>query len=336
MAFNLPGVPSQISSEQAGHVSLLDSIMRGLKLNDQYQETKYKPKQLAEALLGEQLANKIKGVQARYAEPMASVGLQQAQGNLGLLPYREQLLKARAQAALHPQAALSNFEKAIQGQQRIIQQFGQDSPQAKAANDYIQKLSAGSNGISVSIDPETGQPLVQIGGSGGRGKGAGMVVNPATGEIFSSPTNTVATKLQNKIIGEQQLEPIMKDIINTVPQFQSGWKEIQRDLVGVTNRWLGTDFRQPSEAKMGQAALTKATESLIGLYGLYGNAHNVKKVSTILEPGKGESPAGYKDRVKKEMDTYVKSLKTSQSQLGRGISVNSPNKNTKNDPLGIR
>ena len=72
IAFNLPGIPSQIrgTAEEAGAVpDLGQAMMQGFRSN--LENVQGYPRQLAQQLLSNQLRNKILGVQEKYAEPMA-------------------------------------------------------------------------------------------------------------------------------------------------------------------------------------------------------------------------------------------------------------------------
>ena len=130
----------------------------------------------------------------------------------------------------------------------------------------------------------------------------------------------------------------MKDIIENVPQFQSGWTNLKKNIQGGLNEWAGADYRLPSSAAKGRSSLSKSAESLVKLYGLNATSHNVDEVKNILTPGSGESVQGYKARVIEEMNNFANSKKTTKKQLATGINVFEGNKSTTktNDPLGIR
>jgi hypothetical protein len=308
MAFSLPNAPYKSDWAQP-MPDFGEALNKGIKRG-------FEPRAQAEELLGSMLKNKNEGIKSKYAEDLAksTLALQAAQAE-----------KARRE----PAPVLNNLEKAQAGYERAVALHGENSDAARDAKAYLTRIANGANGISVSYDPETGQPLVQIGGSGGRGQGGKLLTNPATGETYSQPTSAVATNLQNRIIGEEQLQPILEDIMQKVPQFQSGWTRIASELEGIANEWApkswGVDFRLPSEHAGGTAALSKSAESMLKLYGLHANARNVQEVKNIITPEKGESAAGYKARVAEELEKYALSKRTAQSQLGHGVKVTEGN-----------
>lgn len=83
IGFNLPGIPGQIrgTAEEAGAVpDLGQAMMKGFRSNlDNIQGA---PRLLSQQLLSNALANKIRGVEAQYAEPMAKTKYDQALANL--------------------------------------------------------------------------------------------------------------------------------------------------------------------------------------------------------------------------------------------------------------
>jgi hypothetical protein len=104
IAFNLPGIPSQIrgTAEEAGAVpDLGQAMMQGFRSN--IENVQGYPRQLAQQLLSNQLANKIRGVEAQYAEPMAKTKYDQALANLqhqGLInKYYPQLMQSQLTTA---------------------------------------------------------------------------------------------------------------------------------------------------------------------------------------------------------------------------------------------
>ncbi len=95
IGFNLPGIPSQIrgTPEEAGALpNLQQAIMQGFGSGLQMQ---YAPKQMAQDFLAKQLTNKMLGIEAQYAEPMAKTSYDKA---LFDLASRKQLLPLELQA----------------------------------------------------------------------------------------------------------------------------------------------------------------------------------------------------------------------------------------------
>lgn len=83
IGFNLPGIPGQIrgTPEEAGAMpDLGQAMMQGFRSN--IENVQGAPRLLSQQLLSNALSNKIRGVQAKYAEPMAKTRYDQALANL--------------------------------------------------------------------------------------------------------------------------------------------------------------------------------------------------------------------------------------------------------------
>lgn len=115
---------------------------------------------------------------------------------VGYEPKRQQLeealTRARTEKALRPaQPVMSNFEKAINGLQRIKAQYGENSQEYRLANDYVQRLSQGT-GTQLTVDPNTGAVTFSQ-GSQGRGGQQSMIVD---GKVVQAPTTPTRTAQQ--------------------------------------------------------------------------------------------------------------------------------------------
>lgn len=99
IGFNLPGIPGQIrgTAEEAGAVpDLGQAMMQGFRSN--LENIQGAPRLLSQQLLANQLANKIKSVQAKYAEDLALANIQKAlkpSASEALIPYRMALLQKK-------------------------------------------------------------------------------------------------------------------------------------------------------------------------------------------------------------------------------------------------
>ena len=106
----------------------------------------YKPSTAAAGLLDAMLRNKHNQIINEYLPRSEEARIGSTEANMGLVPYRQKLLEAQINKANRPPEPIyNNLEKAIQGYQRIQQQYGSDSPEAAQAQNYIQKLSGGMN-----------------------------------------------------------------------------------------------------------------------------------------------------------------------------------------------
>lgn len=136
MAINLPGVPFKLTAQDMGGLGgtdLAGSIQAGLNNFNTFQEARYKPKNMAEALLAKQLENKIQGVNAQYAEPMKQLQMQNQQANLAMNPLRMKLLEAQAQRqqqlANQPMGGmLSGVAKEAYAIDQLRQKYGENHP----------------------------------------------------------------------------------------------------------------------------------------------------------------------------------------------------------------
>lgn len=114
MAINLPQT-QKLTAADMGAFDLGAAISSGLNNAAKFQEARFKPQSMQEQLLGQQLQNKIQGVNAKYAERNAQAGLDMQNANLGLLPYKQALLEAQARSA-GSAADKSNFMQKMIGQ----------------------------------------------------------------------------------------------------------------------------------------------------------------------------------------------------------------------------
>lgn len=264
------------------------------------------PQRIRDEAQARALANAINQVRARYAEPMA-------QGALSLQ-------QAQIQKALRaPNPQLSALEKALEGAARIKERYGADSSEAKLAQAYANRIAQGSNGVSMTIDPQTGQPIVQVGGQSGRGGSGGL--QQIGNDIFVKPTIAAQTRQFNRIAGSETVEPYIENIIDKLPEFQTAKGRSKLKLAGLSNYLLGTDFDAPSRYASGMASISEAAEGLLNEFGLNATGENVSRMEHILTPQQGESKEGYKRRVKEQAARYLNNKRVAQNALSRGFKI---------------
>lgn len=192
----------------------------------------------------------------------------------------------------------------------------------KVVDQILANKAAGSSGTTV-YDPNTGQPLVQVGGSGARGaKGGGLLFNPATGEMLSQPTSSVQTNLQSRVVGAEALKPYINKITEELPQFQELPTQVSLLGQSLSNAILGTDFKLPSQKAAGNAAIKEASEAMIKTFGLNATGANRQAMEDILKPKLGESKNGYDKRIKEQMSHFLKNQALAKESLQSGIKVN--------------
>lgn len=96
MPLNIGGPPFRLNAEEAGgSPSYFDAIQRGIRGFGENAKVAYTPKTLAENLLAQQLQNKIRGTQAKYAEPLAQASLRAKNNSLSLFPLRQKFLESQ-------------------------------------------------------------------------------------------------------------------------------------------------------------------------------------------------------------------------------------------------
>lgn len=151
----------------------------------------FEPRAQAEELLKNMLANKNEGIKSKYAEDLAKATVA-----------HQQALTEKAKRG--PAPVLSNLEKAIAGTQRIKATYGSDSPEAKAAENYVQRLAQGSQGLQLTTDPTTGALTSLSFGGSGRGGPQSVLTTDAEGNqvVVSKPTPAQATAQQKSSLSE--------------------------------------------------------------------------------------------------------------------------------------
>lgn len=162
IGFNLPGIPSQIkgTAEEAGAMpDLREALMQGFGGGLQMQ---YAPKQMAQDFLAKQLANKMSGIQAQYAEPLAQASLQQKMMEQQFYPQLQQarlgLMEAQKQAALKPTAS----EQLLPYQAEFLKAKTEAArlPRGGKQTSYEQKRIAGSGVLDYLTPVILKQPYV--------------------------------------------------------------------------------------------------------------------------------------------------------------------------------
>jgi hypothetical protein len=300
MAADIKGVPFKLTAADLGGLGgfgLGEAIRSGLANANLYQEARYKPQTL----------------QADIA---------QKQGEASLVPYRQKLLEAQSEAAMRPKpipGKISHLEQ-------LRDRFQPGSENYRLYDTALRNALAGQQGITV-YDPQ-GNPMVQIGGSaggkGGKG-GGGQIYQSPTGEQYQTPTTAVQTNLQQRIVGQKIVEPYLKNIIETLPQFQSGWTKLKTGIEGGLNKWAGTNLELPSQLQKGQAALGLAAEGMLRQFGLNATGHNLKRMEAILTPGEGESVEGYKQRAQDQLLDFFNTAREAQQLSRSGVPVKESN-----------
>lgn len=289
MAFNIPGVPFKLNAADMGGFGGID--------------------------LGQAIKSGLEN--AEYLEKLRNAPLrkQLLQSELESAPFKQQLLQAQAQAAMRPKPIAGKISQLEQLRDR----FAPGSDQYKLYDTAFRNALAGQQGITV-FDPQ-GNPMVQIGGSSGGKAGAGGIYQSPTGTQYQTPTKAAQTNLQQRIVGQELVEPYIQNMIKTLPQFQSAWTRGQSSTEGFANRWLGTNFKLPSELQEGIASKGLAAEGMLKEFGLNATGKNLQRMESILTPGKDESTEGYKERASRQAMQFLQTKLKAQALSRSGIPV---------------
>ena len=177
MAFSLPNAPYKSDWAQP-YPDFGEALNKGIKRG-------FEPRSQAEELLGNMLKNKNEGIKSKYAEDLAKATLA-----------HQQALTEKARRG--PAPVLSNLEKAIAGTQRVKEQYGENSPEYKASQSYVQRLAQGSQGLQLTTDPTTGAlTSLSFGGSGRGGPQSALTTDSEGNQVIvSKPTTAQATAQQ--------------------------------------------------------------------------------------------------------------------------------------------
>lgn len=212
MAANIPGVPFKLDAESMGVPSYTDALMKGFKMFKEQQESYNTPQKLAADLLKSKLENMIKGAEAQYAPRRYAADAAYKEGQVGLQPYEKQFKQAQINKLLNPEPKYNNLEKAMHGLARIKQQYGEGSNEAKQAEAYAQRIAQGSQGTSLTVDPQTGAVSFSQGGSS-RGGPQQAITTDENGNqvIVQKPTTPVSTAQQNAGVANAGREFIGKN-----------------------------------------------------------------------------------------------------------------------------
>lgn len=159
MAINFPTMPRFTPEEAGAMPDLQQAIMQGL---GNYMQLQTQPKQMAQDFLAKQLANKMAGVQAQYAEPMAQASLQQKLMEQQFYPQLQQarlgLLEAQKQSALKPSVS----EQLLPYQAELLKAKTEAArlPKGGKLTTYEQKRTAGSGVLDYLTPVILKQPYV--------------------------------------------------------------------------------------------------------------------------------------------------------------------------------
>jgi hypothetical protein len=208
--------------------------------------------------------------------------------------------------------------------------------QSEIAKNQAEAAKAGQADNGIIMYDANGNPIVQIGGSGGSGaRNGGRLGTDANGNVVSELTSSNKTAVQNRKIGEDVVKPFIDQIVANVPQFQTAGKRAQSAVSGVFNQagladWqdnnpitqlVGLNSNLPSQQATGQSAIINSTEGLVKALGLRPTDQQTAMIQKALAPQPGESEKGYRTRVLSFAQTLSDNTNNAQKMLATGINT---------------
>ncbi len=145
--------------------------------------------------------------------------------------------------------------------------------------------------------------------------------NPQSGQIISSNTNTMTTTDQSAIGATERVVPQLEEILKTLPQFQTKSKQSEAWLQEMSNEYLGTNYKLPSERAKGEALINTSAEGMMKAFNLPATNESLEMVKTALSPKKGESATAYEERLKAEIENLRLFQKQAKTRLAHGTIV---------------
>lgn len=144
ISVNLTGAPFRLNAQEAGgQPSYMDALLRGFKGAQEAAETVYKPKQLAEALLGKKLSNKV------------------LQEEINNSPLKRQLLQAQINKAKQGPALTGDaaFIEYLMKNKDRINSLNNEKTSSDEYQSFIPSISGGNENSNVTF----GEPIAKPG-----------------------------------------------------------------------------------------------------------------------------------------------------------------------------
>lgn len=193
---------AQFPSFSSPSKSMLSSILEGY-------EGFNRPMNLLQEQQQRRLANEQQQIQNQFLPK----GLEQKQEQMRLAnifqqarePYANQLAQNETQlqqAQIH-HATTGKLGQMLYDMNKIVNQYGFNSPEAEQAREYLQRKIEGPAGQQFSFDPANGGFTFSQGGPAGGSKGGSKPMLAPDGSIVTQPTSGTENKIQERQLGKE-------------------------------------------------------------------------------------------------------------------------------------
>jgi hypothetical protein len=209
---------------------------------------------------------------------------------------------------------------AAQGQQALPQlntpPMGAGMPSMGGANtNDLYNLLMKNTLAQMGKDPTMGTTRAGAGGT---------YFNPVTGQTTSTDTPNNTTLDQRTVAGLQRVTPLINTLSSTLPQFQTFSGQANLRAQQGLNYAFGQNNSLPNQYAQGQAALKIAPESLLRTFGLPVTNESLERMETAVEPIRGETPEGYRQRLQNTLLELQTNSGQAQNRLKSGMNVDAP------------
>jgi len=282
----------------------------------------------------------IRNLKQQHAQQEMAKQLQQQQLARG--GAQTQLYQAQAQKLLHPAFDYKNPMSVYQEAKRRYD-INPNDPQIPVLMAIYHKSIDPKKGISVSTSPQGGTQ-VQIGGpagaaqpgglqmmpgtKAGRGEKGATFYDPKTGEVVSSPTLPETTKLQQSILGEQQVHRAVSsahDVLDEMKSNNVGFFNPLTHILSALSPAIKYQYPKAAQAASGilgvKGFVNKAAERYMATSNLPKTRGSLEKVISILMPTIRELPSTYTKRVGMQLTGLEQDTSQRKAALRSNIPV---------------
>lgn len=255
----------------------------------------------------------------------------------------QQAILAKTGFKIPDQEPLSSIGKAINDYNKALQLYGPNDVRTVEIKNYINRLSAGNPGLSISGMPGGGFTITQggvlpttINGSTdqngnivmspasphGRYTTAGAtLVNPQTGDAISVPTEKTASQLQSGMTSDEIVPPILKKSYNDIAPLIGASNSLNR-LGSQIGQVFGNTNQTYAKYLSGiKTEIPQSADLLLKSMNLNNNADNRKAMQASIEPHWDDTKESYARRIADTVASMMVREKQYKKYLKQGISL---------------